>query len=396
MVAGCFFKPSPPNPEEQAEKIIESISAGGYTAEHTYTIKTIRDRWLHDGQPVEILVLAPVNPGNYPVLLYLPGLGERADGGAIWRENWAKAGYFVVSIQTEEMGNAVKEIAPVPFGPPEKPDDDSGFFGEKKSDESDALRTSELRYLGRQYASLENLTKCMNHIVWAYDQVRQKVMGRQDTYRTADLSRVVVAGYEFGAQTVSAMIGEQFDKELPKPDNFKPIAAIMVSPLVDLSLGKLATRYQKITIPVLSITSREDTDPYAISTPEGFWENCPPDNKYQLTLKYANHQLLSGSHWSSGDMPPDGDMPNMPGEIPGFNGLNSGGGPGAGDPPMMGGMPSSSGMANGKQDAKQLAAVISVSTAFLDSFVKSDKFATAWLHNSVHKWLKKSGTLQSK
>jgi len=60
---------------------------------------------------------------------------------------------------------------------------------------------------------------------------------------------------------------------------------------------------------------------------------------------------------------------------------------------MMGGMPPFPGMSNGKQDAKQLAAVISISTAFLDSFAKSDNFAKSWLRNSVHKWLKKSGKL---
>ena len=108
VVAGCFFKPFPPDPEEQAEKIAESLAGGGYTAERTYTIKLMRDRWLHDGQAIKILILAPEEPGTYPLILYLPGLGEHADGGVIWRENWAKAGYFVVSIQTEEMGECAQ------------------------------------------------------------------------------------------------------------------------------------------------------------------------------------------------------------------------------------------------------------------------------------------------
>ena len=199
-----------------------------------------------------------------------------------------------------------------------------------------------------------------------------------------------MAGYEFGAQAVAAMIGEQYETDLPKPDNFKPVAAILLSPLVDLSLGKMTTRYQKINIPVLSVTSQEDGDTYAMSTPQAFWENVPAGNKFQLLLKYASHQLLSGSHWSSLDQPSEEDMPNMPGQMPNFHQLNgssgqipdfnqlnvSGGPPGGGGPPMMDGMPAG-GMANGKHDSKQLAAVISVSSAFMDSFAKSDKFATS-------------------
>jgi hypothetical protein len=167
----------------------------------------------------------------------------------------------------------------------------------------------------------------------------------------------------------------------------------MLSPLVNLSLGKSTTRYQNITLPVLSISSQEDSDPYAMSSPQALWENVPSGDKFQLLLKYANHQLLSGSHWSSFDKPSEDDKPDMPGQMPDFNQLNGSGGPGGGRPPMMGGMPPLSGMSNGKHDAKQLAAVISVSTAFLDSFAKSDNFAKSWLRNSVHKWLKKSGKL---
>jgi hypothetical protein len=290
VVAGCLFMPSPPSPEEQTEKIVESLAEGGYTTERTYTVKLIRERWLHDGQIVEILILTPEEPSDYPLLVYLPGLGEHVDGGIIWRENWAKAGYFVLSIQTGEMDNALKELTPLPGGtPPQIPDEDGGLLSDKKPKLSDALRTSDLRYLSREYSSLKNLTTRMTHLAWAYDQIRQKIIARRDIYRTADLSRVIVAGYEFGAQSVSAMIGEQYETDLPKPDNFKPIAAIMLSPLVDLSLGKLTSRYQNITIPVLSITSHEDNDPYAMSSPQALWENVPSGDKYQLLLKYASH-----------------------------------------------------------------------------------------------------------
>jgi hypothetical protein len=180
------------------------------------------------------LILTPEEPGTYPLVLYSPSLGEHADGGVIWRENWAKVGYFVLSIRTDEMGNALKELAPIPGGtPPEMADEDGGLFGDKKPKMSYALRTSELRYLSREYSSLKKLTSRITHLVWAYEQIRQKIIERRDIYRIADLSRVIVACYEFGAQSVSAMTGEQYETDMPTPDNFKPIAAIMPSPLVN-------------------------------------------------------------------------------------------------------------------------------------------------------------------
>ena len=146
------------------------------------------------------------------------------------------------------MGNALKELAPPPGGAaPEMADEEGGLFGDKKPKMSNALRTSELRYLGRDYSSLKSLTTRITHVVWAYGQIKQKIIERRDIYRTANLSRVIIAGYEFGAQAVAAMIGEQYETDLPKPDNFEPIAAIMLSPLVNLSLGKSTTRFEKIT-----------------------------------------------------------------------------------------------------------------------------------------------------
>lgn len=86
VMVGCLFMPAAPSPKEQTEKIAESISEGGYSAEHTYTVKLISERWLHDGQIVEVLILTPEEPGNYPLILYLPSLGEHVDGGHLARE----------------------------------------------------------------------------------------------------------------------------------------------------------------------------------------------------------------------------------------------------------------------------------------------------------------------
>lgn len=166
---------------------------------------------------------------------------------------------------------------------------------------------------------------------------------------------------------------------------------------MSLTQGNVTARYQHITIPVLSVTSAENNDPYAISTPTAFWENIPSGDKYLLMLKAANHQLLAGSGRPQ-LQPPFGDGG------PGPGGPMPGGGMGGGQPPSGGGMgggimaggspgglfgPPPGVMLDAERDTKQITAVIGLSTAFLDTVVKSDKFARLWMANSGNRWLKR-------
>ncbi|MCQ8119810.1 hypothetical protein, partial [Methylomonas rosea] len=45
---------------------------------------------------------------------------------------------------------------------------------------------------------------------------------------------------------------------------------------------------------------------------------------------------------------------------------------------------------------KQVAAIASVSSAFLDMVIKKDEFAQAWLNEKAGKWLDRAGTLQTR
>lgn len=76
-----------------------------------------------------------------------------------------------------------------------------------------------------------------------------------------------------------------------------------------------------------------------------------------------------------------------------------GGGGRAGGPPggMMGrGRPPHGGMQDSERDAKHIAAVFSISGAFLDSVSKSDTLAQSWLSQKANQWLKKPSNLKIK
>jgi len=408
FLTGCFFRPSPPTSEEQAEKVGQFIAEGGYSPAHSYAIYSIRETWRHAGQAVEISMLAPTAPGVYPLIVYLPGLGEHADGGRLWRETWAKAGYAVFSVQPLEIGEALKELGPMQgmgddAGLPGPPEDEQGPPGDNKSMPSKALRNSELHYLGHEHFSQESLNKRINHLLWAHAQLKLRSTSGKGLFAAADLSRLIIAGYDLGAQTAAAMIGEKSGADLSQAQDFKPLAAILFSPSVDMALGQVATRYKNISIPLLVVTGSEDDDPYGISSPyvrTAIWEYAPLGNKYLLLLNKGNHQLLAGSNLehrqepgspqeSSGKIGPGDAMPRFGGSFQG--------GPSGGPPPggMMG-RPPHGGRQDSEQDFKHIAAVFSVSGAFLDSIGKSDGLAQSWISGKANQWLKKSSNLKMK
>lgn len=169
FLAGCFFGPSLPTPEERSEKVEQLIVEGGYSGSRSYQIDSIRETWRHDGQGLGIPMLAPKAPGVYPLIIYLPGLGESADGGLLWRETWAKAGYAVFSVQPLEISEALKELAPMRGKPgdDERSDDEGHSTDSDKSRPSKAVINSELHYLGHEYFPQASLKKRINHLLWA-------------------------------------------------------------------------------------------------------------------------------------------------------------------------------------------------------------------------------------
>ncbi len=401
-MTACFMGSTPLTPDQQSAKINEAINKGGYAAVLNYDIDSNTETWQHDGQDIQITMLSPVVPGHYPLIVYLPGLGESSDAGKLWRESWAKAGYSVFSIQPVNIGEALKGTPKV------VPAKTSSWFS-KEYDNSSALkdvRNSDLRYVGHQYFTQEQLSKRINHVLWAYSQLKKRALSRIGLFAWSDISQVIIAGYDIGAQTTAAIIGETYDIPLPSAADFRPIGAILLSPTVNMALGDITTRYQNIAIPFLAITGAEDDDPSAISTPfarTAIWEYAPPGNKYLLALKKGSHHLLSGSHIIQNQDPKTTQelseetestetksrfSNNYGSGSSGFHGGNLANGmsPKAKDVSKL----------KGNQDYTQVAVVYSVSIAFLDHICKKDNVAHTWLSDKANQWLNKSATLKIK
>ena len=416
-LAGCSSKPPLPSQDDQLEKLEQAMSSGAYKTARNFAVASQHDSWSQAGVELEVELLGPTTPGSYPLIIYLPSLGEDAKAGRIWRETWAKAGYVVFSMQSLPTSQALKALEAErkyddPLEEPRdeeteladesmvaRPEQESGsWFGEKPRKQSRTARDSELRYVGHQYFATDNLKKRLEQLYWAYQQIQVRVGLKQALFAQVDLSKVVVAGYDLGAQTVAALAGEKFDSALPHSDTLKPLAALVLSPSVDLAEGSLRSRFQNLNIPMLTITGTEDNDPYAISSASvrsAIWEHAPAGGKHLLMLQGAGHRLLAGNEMGGRfGLSYQRRLERSLGSLESSASSNrrrSLDGDG-----QFGGLFGSNSRIDPDLGYKQVAAIASVSTAFLDMQIKHDEFAQAWLGEKATKWLGKAGTLQKR
>lgn len=418
MLGACSSRPSLPDMEDQTAKLDQMLRSGAYQPAGSFELDSAHDLWVHDGVELDVEMLAPKMPGRYPLVIYLPSIGEDARAGKLWRENWVKAGYAVFSLQPVEIAQALKQLEAerkfdLPdedaFGPVEELDAESpparepggdSWFGEKRPRQSRSARSSELHYVGHQYFAPERLKSRLGHLYWAYRQLKLRAEMHVPVFAAADFSKVVLAGYDLGGQTVSAAAGEAFTADMPDRGDLQPLAAIVLSPSVDLAEGQVRGRFQKLSLPMLSVTGSEDNDPYAISSAPvrtALWEYAPAGGKYLLLLQDGGHKLLAGSEpggrFAAADRRSDAAMAGEP-PIGGGRRRGGAGGPPGGSSSWFGS--SRSEEVRREQGYKHVAAVIGTTTAFLDMIVKNDAFAQAWLQEKANPWLGRSGSLKTR
>jgi dienelactone hydrolase len=350
----------------------------GYTPEHRLETTAIRDTWMIDSEPVDITLIAPAQVASYPLVIYLPGLGEAADAGLAWRQAWAQAGYAVLSAQPTRYGVAVwsssrarggdfLDIAKDAFGVP-----------------SLATRTQVARGL--------------------FDEVSRRHRAARDTaVGRIDMTRVAVAGYDLGAQTAMMVAGESVPgvESMQAGEGVKCVIAL--SPYADFSGMGVESNFRSIRLPVLAVTSAQDTDAYGLVTSAAVrrapFQYMPAGQKYLLVLSVAPHSLFGGA----------GTPSQGKGKYTGQGSPGSEGGTEA-DTPILSEEATvtdarqrkknrsdgATGGSSSAQRAKEIAQVQSVTTAFLDAFVKDDSIASEWLSRNAKPWLGETADLQSK
>lgn len=384
-MTACSHTPKALDPMELQEKIEAFTRQGGYLEPGQVHSNNQRVSWQHGDDTWDIILSKPEQPGPFPVVVYMPGLGETVEAGQIWRQAWVQAGYAVVTVQSARLGRALAEIENNDQKPQDKDEDEleqqAGF---------QALRESDLHYLGRQYFSETALKLRVTNLLWILDQLSQHAKTRQPPFESLDFSRLVLAGYDIGAQTAAVLSGED-NLRIAGLQTLHPTAIILLSPSVDLSAGDNPEHFKNLTMPMLVITGKADQDPYGISSPRvrtAVWEYAPAGEKYLLILKSGQHKLLSGSIARPGSKTAGSEQfseEESPPSEPGF----FGGGEHRDD------HESRSERSSGG-DFKQLSTIQNVSAAFLDAIVKNRKQAASWLKNNAAQWVGRTGSLKAK
>ncbi len=364
LLGACASKPNDlRNPREAiaafAEKSYQSPQHGqsqGWDAEFTV-----------GEQPVEVSWLAPTPaPTAAPLVVFLPGLGEGARAGLQWRQTWAEAGYAVVSVQAQQYGRGIYS--------------------------SDEAKAGTFRGMAQRAYSDSALKTRIAVVQQVLNQLRVRGQAGDPQLAGVDWSTVVIAGYDLGAQTAAALGGDNMLKD------WQPKAVILLSPYV--GPGSPVAR---IDVPLLSITGPHDEDPFSwVDSPErrlAVWRDNPIAGSYQLISKNAQHQLFSGSL----DELPSGERRELGSQRPVAD--RDGGGPG-GPPGADGGegpkrRPRPDTMGHGQDDlnwfdARQVANVQTVSTAFLDATLRHAPEAKAWLNKDAAQAIGPAASLEGR
>ncbi len=394
LLPGCASRSTPADQGAALQQVVDR----GYIPEGRYATTSLNETWTYGDMSLEITLVGPSKNAMFPLIVYLPGLGESAEAGILWRNAWAKAGYVVLSVQPATMGESVLRSKPAL----------AGNFEE----------------LAKEHFSSRSLEARLGIVDYVLAEVRRRAASGVAPYSSIDATRVAVAGYDLGAQTASAIAGEAIGGINVHAADQNVGAVIILSPYASPAKG-LAQRFAGISIPALLITGTDDGDPFGIVSSNarlGPWEFMPAGDKYLLLLSGGTHAVLAGLGMAprGGDgaterAPGSGDKAQSTNRKSKRGGGGATGGPAPelqsgedGDDRLQGGdsgVNVKGGGRNARQkasggarpfDVRHIADVQAVTTAFLDSALKKEAAARKWLANDAAKWIGGSGVLRIK
>jgi len=147
----------------------------------------------------------------------------------------------------------------------------------------------------RRAASVKNLRLRTGDIAFVLDELaRQNADARSPLSGRLDLARIGMSGHSFGAITTEAVSGEQMPLGLAKADP-RIKAAIAFSPSGP-RMGDGKRAFGSVAIPWMLMTGTEDKSPIgAIDSASRLevFPALPPGGKYELVLDRAEHSAFT-------------------------------------------------------------------------------------------------------
>ncbi len=270
LMAGCAASRSDPKADDAQ---VKQFSGRGYFTDDQYGVATSSASWPCGGAACEVALTVPSKPGRYPLVIYLPGLGEGSIAGEAWRTAWTRVGYAVLSLQ--------------PLA------EDAGAWSSARA------RTGDFALLARERYSDKAMSERFRALHDALRQLARRHMADEPPLERVGLSRIAVAGFDLGAFTAMAIAGEDVRNVVVPQLPVSIRAVIALSPYASFSGPSFANRYGTIRLPVLSLTSDADGDALGVVTGAYLrrapFEYMPAGDKYLALLAGMPHGVFSGA-----------------------------------------------------------------------------------------------------
>ncbi len=290
---------------------------------------------------IPIKVRVPDGDKKAPLVIFSHGLGGSREGGKAWGEYWSANGYLVVHLQ--HLGS-----------------DEAIWRGDESERPKDRLQRA------MQPEQLIGRTDDVRFLISEIE--RQQKDGAKNWMARADLSRIAMTGHSYGAHTTSGLAGQRYPGAVKTLADPRIKAFIAFSPNATGLERTMPDRYGSMSVPFLSITGTRDGDPlsknpYSRDAAEKrtkVYEYQPAGDKYLFVLNGADHMVFNGDANGS-----RAEMPHLK-EIP-------------------------------KSAAPRIFDAVQVSTLkFLDSYLRDDAKAKAWLNTEAAQFFASAGEWKTK
>ena len=267
-LSACAGKPGRSSQEDAAT--MRHLGQGAFVVGASHPLSSARTILAGPHGDVLIEMQAPRAENKYPLVIYLPGLGEDIQEGQKWRTTWAQAGYAVLAIQQQTDGSAIFS--------------------------SDDARSGDFAALARRALLIEARAKRVATLQFVLAQMDSLARTNEPLFARADRSNIVLAGYDLGADTALACAGIHWNGA-DKAHIVGLRGFIAISPRNDPRATD-ATAYADVVLPVLNITSDNDLDPFGLipdaTTRTAPYRAMPAGDKYMLRFRSMSHRELSG------------------------------------------------------------------------------------------------------
>jgi predicted dienelactone hydrolase len=245
-----------------------------YGSESPYAVSVVDQSWFDPtrGRSIPVRIYYPTGgpegeKKTFPVVIFSTGLGRSRDDCAYLGRHWAQCGYVSVHVQ---------------------------HIGSDEEVRQGSIRPR--RELQKAFYSSQNIRNRPIDVIVVIDRLDAMRRQRVEPGDRCDMSRIGVAGHDFGAQTVLGLAGQVLPGQLTF-DEPRVKAVVAISSPVPLGQVPLDLAYENIVRPCLHITGTADNS--IVGTTRASQRRLPFDHisgadQYLITLFGADHLTYSG------------------------------------------------------------------------------------------------------